>query len=134
MLNSTLKQLSGLLAQKKLSSVELTQSCLDRVARLDPGLNAFVTIDAERSLAQARAADALIASGKAQPLTGIPLAHKDIFCAAGWRTTCGSKMLANFVCPYDAHVVEQLNAAGAVILGKTNMDEFAMGSSSETCF
>ena len=134
MLNSTLKQLSGLLAQKKLSSVELTQSCLDRVARLDPGLNAFVTIDAERSLAQARAADALIASGKAQPLTGIPLAHKDIFCAAGWRTTCGSKMLANFVSPYDAHVVEQLNAAGAVILGKTNMDEFAMGSSSETCF
>ncbi len=134
MLNSTLKQLSGLLAQKKLSSVELTQSCLDRVARLDPGLNAFVTIDAERSLAQARAADASIAAGKAQPLTGIPLAHKDIFCAEGWRTTCGSKMLANFVSPYDAHVVEQLNAAGAVILGKTNMDEFAMGSSSETCF
>ena len=134
MLNSTLKQLSGLLAQKKLSSVELTQSCLDRIARLDPGLNAFVTIDAERSLAQARAADASMASGKAQPLTGIPLAHKDIFCAAGWRTTCGSKMLANFVSPYDAHVVERLNAAGAVILGKTNMDEFAMGSSSETCF
>ena len=134
MLNSTLKQLSGLLAQKKLSSVELTQSCLDRIARLDPGLNAFVTIDAERSLAQARAADASMASGKAQPLTGIPLAHKDIFCAAGWRTTCGSKMLANFVSPYDAHVGERLNAAGAVILGKTNMDEFAMGSSSETCF
>jgi len=134
MFNSTLKQLSGLLAQKRLSSVELTQSFLDRVARLNPGLNAFVTVDAERSLAQARAADGLIASGKAQPLTGIPLAHKDIFCAKGWRTTCGSKMLANFVSPYDAHVVEQLNAAGAVILGKTNMDEFAMGSSSETCF
>ena len=134
MFNYTLKQLSGLLARKKLSSVELTQSCLDRIARLDPGLNAFVTIDADRSLAQARAADAQIAAGKAQPLTGIPVAHKDIFCAKGWRTTCGSKMLANFVSPYDAHVVEQLNAAGAVILGKTNMDEFAMGSSTENCF
>jgi len=134
MLNSTLKQLSALLTQKKLSSAELTQSCLDRVARLNPGLNAFLTVDADRSLAQARAADAQIAAGKAQPLTGIPVAHKDIFCAKGWRTTCGSKMLANFVSPYDAHVVEQLNAAGAVILGKTNMDEFAMGSSSETGF
>jgi len=134
MFNSTLKQLSGLLARKQLSSVELTQSCLDRIARLDPGLNAFLTIDAERSLVQARAADARIAAGRAQALTGIPVAHKDIFCAAGWRTTCGSKMLANFVSPYDAHVVEQLDAAGAVILGKTNMDEFAMGSSSETCF
>src|SRR5512143_526934 len=124
MINSTLKQLSALLAQKKLSSVELTQTYLERVARLNPGLNAFVTVDADKSLAQARAADALRAAGKAQPLTGIPLAHKDIFCAKGWRTTCGSKMLANFVSPYDAHVVEQLNAAGAVILGKTNMDEF----------
>ena len=134
MFNSTLKQLSGMLAQKKLSSVELTQSCLERIARLDPGLNAFVTVDAEKSLAQARAADALIAAGGAQPLTGIPVAHKDIFCARGWRTTCGSRMLADFVSPYDAHVVEQLNAAGAVILGKTNMDEFAMGSSTETCY
>ena len=134
MLNSTLKQLSVLLAQKKLSSFELTQSCLDRVARLNPGLNAFVTVDAERSLAQARAADARIAAGTAQPLTGIPVAHKDIFCAKGWRTSCGSKMLANFVSPYDAHVVEQLDAAGAVLLGKTNMDEFAMGSSTETCY
>ena len=134
MLNATLKQLSALLARKELSSVELTRFCLDRVARLDPALNAFVTVDAERSLAQARAADALIAAGRAQPLTGIPVAHKDIFCAKGWRTTCGSRMLANFVSPYDAHVVERLNAAGAVILGKTNMDEFAMGSSTETCF
>ena len=134
MFNATLKQLSALLAQKKLSSVELTQFYLDRIARLDPGLNAFVTVDAEKSLAQAHAADALIAAGKAQPLTGIPVAHKDIFCAQGWRTTCGSKMLANFVSPYDAHVVEKLNAAGAVILGKTNMDEFAMGSSTETCY
>ena len=132
MFNSTLKQLSALLAQKKLSSAELTQAYLDRVAQLNPGLNAFLTVDAEKSLALARAADALIAAGKAQPLTGIPVAHKDIFCAAGWPTTCGSKMLANFVSPYDAHVVERLNAVGAVILGKTNMDEFAMGSSSET--
>ena len=81
MLNSTLKQLSALLAQKKLSSIELTQFHLNRVARLDPGLNAFLSVDPERSLAQARAADARIAAGAAQPLTGIPLAHKDIFCA-----------------------------------------------------
>jgi len=134
MLNTSLKQLSAQLAQKKVSSVELTQFHLDRIARLNPGINAFVTVDAAASLAQAQAADAQIAAGKAQPLCGIPLAHKDIFCAKGWRTTCGSKMLANFVSPYDAHVVERLNAAGAVILGKTNMDEFAMGSSTETCF
>ena len=134
MLNSTLKQLSALLAQKKLSSVELTQSYLDRVARLNPGLNAFVTVDADRSLAQARAADAQIAAGKAQALTGIPVAHKDIFCAKGWRTTCGSKMLENFVAPYDAYVIEQFNNAGSVNLGKTNMDEFAMGSSNETSY
>jgi aspartyl-tRNA(Asn)/glutamyl-tRNA(Gln) amidotransferase subunit A len=133
MLNATLKQLAAQLAQKQVSSVELTQLYLERIARLNPGLNAFVTVDAQKSLAQARAADAQIAAGKAQPLTGIPVAHKDIFCAKGWLTTCGSKMLADFVSPYDAHVVERLNAAGAVILGKTNMDEFAMGSSSETC-
>ena len=134
MINASLKQLSALLAQRKISSVELTQLHLDRIARLNPGLNAFVTVDAARSLAQARAADARIAAGAARPLTGIPVALKDIFCAQGWRTTCGSQMLANFVSPYDAHVVERLNAAGAVMLGKTNMDEFAMGSSTETCF
>ncbi len=134
MQNKSLKQLSALLAQRKISSVELTQLYLDRIAQFNPGLNAFVTVDADKSLEQARAADAQIAAGKAQALTGIPVAHKDIFCAKGWLTTCGSKILANFVSPYDAHVVERLNAAGAVILGKTNMDEFAMGSSSETCF
>jgi aspartyl-tRNA(Asn)/glutamyl-tRNA(Gln) amidotransferase subunit A len=132
--NASLKQLSTQLAQRKISSVELTQFHLDRIARLNPGLNAYVTVDAGKSLAQARAADAQIATGRAQPLTGIPVAHKDIFCAQGWLTTCGSKMLANFVSPYDAHVVERLNASGAVILGKTNMDEFAMGSSTEACF
>ncbi len=134
MLNATLKQLALQLAQKNISSVELTQLHLDRIARFDPGLNAFISVDGERSLAQARAADALIAAGRAQPVTGIPVALKDIFCAKGWLTTCGSRMLHNFVSPYDAHVVERLNAAGAVILGKTNMDEFAMGSSSETSF
>ena len=134
MLNSSLKQLGTQLAQRKISSVELAQFYLDRIARLNPALNAFVTVNAGKTLEQARAADAQIAAGKAQPLTGIPVAHKDIFCAKGWLTTCGSKMLANFVSPYDAHVVERLNAAGAVILGKTNMDEFAMGSSTETCF
>ncbi len=132
MLKATLKQLAQSLAQKRISSVELAQSYLERIARLNPRLNAFIGVDAEKTLAQARAADVEIAAGRAQALTGIPVAHKDIFCAKGWRTSCGSKMLANFVSPYDAHVVARLNAAGAVILGKTNMDEFAMGSSSET--
>ena len=130
----TLKELARALAEKTLSSVELTQSYLDRIARINPRINAYITIDPERSLAQARAADARIASGQGGPLTGIPLAQKDIFCARGWPTTCGSKMLANFVSPYDATVIERLNAAGAVILGKTNMDEFAMGSSNESSY
>ena len=134
MLNASLNELSAALAQKKISSAELTQLFLDRTSRLNGALNAFITVDAEKSLAQARAADERIAKGDAKPLTGIPVAHKDIFVTKGWRTTCGSKMLSNFVSPYDAHVIERFNAAGAVILGKTNMDEFAMGSSSETSF
>jgi aspartyl-tRNA(Asn)/glutamyl-tRNA(Gln) amidotransferase subunit A len=134
MINASLKQLSAALAEKKISSVELTQLYLNRIAALNPTLNAYVTLDAERSLAQARAADAMLAAGNAQPLTGIPLAQKDIFCATGWRTTCGSKMLENFIAPYDAHVIQQFNQAGAVNLGKTNMDEFAMGSSNETSY
>ena len=134
MLNSSLQQLGSALRAKKISSVELTQLYLDRITALNPALNAYVTTNTETSLAQSRAADALLASGKAQPLTGIPIAQKDIFCAKGWRTTCGSKMLANFVAPYDAHVIEQFNNAGAVNLGKTNMDEFAMGSSNETSY
>ncbi|MFZ5523158.1 MAG: Asp-tRNA(Asn)/Glu-tRNA(Gln) amidotransferase subunit GatA [Pseudomonadota bacterium] len=134
MLNSSLKQLGAALRAKRISSVELTQFYLDRIAALNPMLNAYVTTNAETSLAQARQADLLLANGKAQPLTGIPIAQKDIFCAKGWRTTCGSKMLENFIAPYDAHVIEQFNNAGAVNLGKTNMDEFAMGSSNETSY
>ena len=130
--NSTLRELSDALAAGQLSSVELTQRFLDRIAAANPGLNAFVTVDPERSLAQARAADARRARGEAAPLTGIPVAHKDIWCAEGWRTTCGSRMLANFTSPYDAHVIARFNDAGAVLLGKCNMDEFAMGSSNET--
>ncbi len=134
MIERSLKSLATALASKEISSVELTQAYLDRVARLNPEINAFITVDPEKSLSQARAADARIAAGQVTPLTGIPLAQKDIFCAQGWRTTCGSKMLDNFVSPYDATVIERLNAAGAVILGKTNMDEFAMGSSNETSY
>ena len=134
MLNSTLLELSGLLAEKKLSSVELTRACLQRIGRLNGELNAFITVDEERALSQARAADAARARGEGGPLTGIPIAHKDIFCTRGLRTTCGSRMLENFVSPYDAHVVERFQAAGAVMLGKCNMDEFAMGSSSESSY
>jgi aspartyl-tRNA(Asn)/glutamyl-tRNA(Gln) amidotransferase subunit A len=137
MINASLKELSQALAAKQLSSVELTQLFLDRIERLNangPALNAFITTNPELSLAQARAADARIAAGEVGPLTGIPLAQKDIFCAEGWLTTCGSKMLSNFVSPYNATVIERFNAAGAVNLGKTNMDEFAMGSSNETSF
>ncbi|MGB7500801.1 MAG: Asp-tRNA(Asn)/Glu-tRNA(Gln) amidotransferase subunit GatA, partial [Azonexus sp.] len=123
------------LAAKQISSVELTQLFLDRIERLNPALNAFVTVDAEKSLNSARAADARIAAGTAGQLTGIPIAQKDIFCAEGWRTTCGSKMLVNFVSPYDATVIRKMESeAGLVSLGKTNMDEFAMGSSNETSF
>ena len=128
---SSVAELSRQLAARRISSVELTRAFLERIERLNGTLNAFITVDAEKSLAQARAADERIGAGRAAPLTGIPIAHKDLFCAKGWRTTCGSRMLANFVSPYDAHVIEQFNASGAVILGKTNMDEFAMGSSNE---
>ncbi|MBK7414626.1 MAG: Asp-tRNA(Asn)/Glu-tRNA(Gln) amidotransferase subunit GatA [Dechloromonas sp.] len=135
MINASLKQLSQALAAKQISSVELTQLFLDRINRLNPTLNAFVTVDAEKSLNSARAADARIAAGNAGLLTGIPIAQKDIFCAEGWLTTCGSKMLANFVSPYDATVIRKMESeAGLVSLGKTNMDEFAMGSSNETSF
>ncbi|MDD5389361.1 MAG: Asp-tRNA(Asn)/Glu-tRNA(Gln) amidotransferase subunit GatA [Gallionellaceae bacterium] len=133
-MTDTIKSLAALLAEGKTSSVELSQDYLARIERLNPALNAFVTVDAEKTLLDAAAADARRASGNAGPLTGVPIAHKDIFCAEGWLTTCGSKMLSNFVSPYDAHVIEQFKAAGMPCLGKTNMDEFAMGSSNETSY
>lgn len=133
-INSSLEQLGQMLANKMISSVELTQEYLNRIDALNPNINAYVTLDKDKTLAQAKAADARIAAGKAEALTGIPIAQKDIFCANGWRTTCGSHMLENFIAPYDAFVIKQFDAAGAVNLGKTNMDEFAMGSSNETSY
>ena len=132
MIDSTLTALSGALAAKKVSSVELTKLFLDRIERLNGSLNAFINYKSEIALEQARKADQRRASGTAGPLTGIPIAHKDIICTTRLPTTCGSKMLANYKSPYDAHVIEQFDAAGSVLLGKCNMDEFAMGSSSET--
>ena len=132
MINASLPELRRALDARQISAVELAGLFLDRIDALNPALNAFITVDREGALAAARAADARIAAGSAGPLTGIPLAHKDVFCTEGVLTTCGSKMLANFVSPYDAHVVSLLEAAGAVSLGKANMDEFAMGSSNES--
>jgi aspartyl-tRNA(Asn)/glutamyl-tRNA(Gln) amidotransferase subunit A len=132
--DTPLSALAAQLAAKQISSRELAQTYLDRIAALNPSINAFVTVDADKTLLEAAAADALIAAGKAGPLTGVPIAHKDIFCTDGWLTTCGSKMLSNFVAPYDATVIARFKAAGLPSLGKTNMDEFAMGSSNETSF
>ena len=132
MINSTVTELSAALAAKQVSSVELTRLFLDRIKGLNGQLNAFISLDEKHSLAQALVADERRSRGQAGPLTGIPIAHKDIYCTKGIRTTCGSKMLAAFDSPYDAHVIERFGAAGAVLLGKTNMDEFAMGSSNET--
>jgi aspartyl-tRNA(Asn)/glutamyl-tRNA(Gln) amidotransferase subunit A len=132
LLNSTVTDLSAALAARKISAVELVRACLDRIAKLDRQLNAFISTDEEKSLRGARRADELRARGEGGPLTGIPIAHKDIICTRDFRTTCGSRMLENYTSPYDAHVVSELERAGTVILGKTNMDEFAMGSSSES--
>jgi len=134
MINLSLKSLNQGLLEKKFSSVELTQFFLERLQKYNTDINAFITIDEEKSLAQAKYADTLIQSGKQSLLTGIPVAQKDIFCAAGWRTTCGSLMLDNFIAPYNATVIDKFNQVGAVNLGKTNMDEFAMGSSNETSY
>jgi len=116
------------------SSEEVTRHFLERIEKGNDRLNAFVTVTAERALEDARRADEAVAAGRGGPLTGVPIAHKHIFCTDGILTTCGSRMLSDFVSPYDATVVERLAAAGTVLLGKTNMDEFAMGSSNETSF
>jgi aspartyl-tRNA(Asn)/glutamyl-tRNA(Gln) amidotransferase subunit A len=127
----TLAELNEGLRARRFSSVELARHYLARIERFNPALNAFITVTGEQALAAAQRADQVIAAGEAQPLTGLPIVHKDIFCTDGVLTTCGSRMLSNFVAPYDATVVERLSQAGVVMLGKTNMDEFAMGSSNE---
>ena len=134
MLNLSLKQLAQNLSDKTFSSQELTEFFLGRVKKYNKQLNAFITIDEPASLSMAKKADDQIAKKEQGLLTGIPIAQKDIFCAEGWRTTCGSKMLENFIAPYNATVIQNFNNIGAVNLGKTNMDEFAMGSSNETSY
>ncbi|MFZ4653685.1 MAG: Asp-tRNA(Asn)/Glu-tRNA(Gln) amidotransferase subunit GatA [Methylococcaceae bacterium] len=132
--DKTIRELSDGLKSKAFSSLELTESFLKRIERLDPSINAFITVTPERALKAAKAADEALEKGTAGPLTGIPIAQKDIFCTEGVRSSCGSKMLDQFISPYNATVVDRLNAAGTVMLGKLNMDEFAMGSSNETSF
>src|ERR1700730_4415303 len=132
--NLSVGELAERLRLRELSSVELTRHFLARIERLNPALNALITLTADTALAAAAAADRRLKDGERGPLLGIPLIHKDIFCTDGVRTSCGSRMLDNFVAPYDATVVERLKAAGAVMLGKANMDEFAMGSSNETSY
>ncbi len=127
-------ELAAGLRKGDFTSQELTRHFLDRIGRLDERLNSFITVTADQALAEAAAADRRLAAGEGGPLTGIPYAHKDIFCTDGVRTSCGSRMLDDFIAPYDATVTERLRAAGAVMLGKTNMDEFAMGSSNETSY
>ena len=130
----TVAQIHQQLIEKKFSSREITQHYLNRIDTLNSDYNCYITVDASGALAAAEQADQAIAAGSNAPLLGVPIAHKDIFCTKGLTTTCGSKMLANFVSPYDATVVSKMKTAGAVMLGKTNMDEFAMGSSNETSF
>jgi len=130
----TLAELSSLLQSGEISSTELTGYFLSRIKQYDTSLNSFITLAEEQAMAQAAEADKLLMQGSAAPLTGIPVAHKDIFCTRGIRTSCGSRMLDNFISPYDATVVSKLKQAGVVTLGKTNMDEFAMGSSNETSY
>ena len=134
MIEKTVTEIAAALNAGDISSVELTQTYLDRITQFNGELNAYITVCADSALRQAKTADEKRAKGSNSPLLGVPLAHKDIFCTNGVTTTCGSRMLHNFVAPYDATVVEKFNDVGAVMLGKTNMDEFAMGSSNETSF
>ncbi len=134
MYRKSLVELAADLRARVCSSEELTRATLERLGRLDSRLNSFITVTEQQALAAARAADARLQAGTAGPLTGIPFAHKDIFCTRGVKTSCGSRMLDNFPAPYDATVTRKLLDAGAVMIGKTNMDEFAMGSSNETSF
>ena len=134
MIEKTVAELSRSLSRREISSVELTKAYLERINRYNGSLNAFITVCEESALTQAAQADTARAKGQTSPLLGIPLAHKDIFCSSGVKTTCGSKILHNFTAPYDATVVSRFRVAGAVMLGKTNMDEFAMGSSNETSY
>ena len=130
----TLAEITRALAAKQFSAEELTRSLLTRIQQLDPQLNSFITVTEEQAIAQAKAADARRAKGENGALLGAPIGHKDLFCTQGIRTSCGSKILDNFQAPYDATVVERLSAAGAVSLGKLNMDEFAMGSANESSY
>ena len=132
--NKTVSELKKLIEKKELSSLELTRHFLDRIKKFDSELNSFITLTEEHAINKAKLIDKEISKGIIKPLSGIPLAQKDIFCTKDIKTTCGSKMLSNFVSPYDATVVEKLNDAGMVVVGKTNMDEFAMGSSNETSY
>ncbi len=134
MMAITIKQIQQGLAQKKFSSVEITQQFLDRIDSHNATINCFITVTGELALQQAKSADLVIAQGEAGALTGIPLAHKDIFCTDGIKTSCASRMLDNFIAPYDATIIEKFKLGGAVMLGKTNMDEFAMGSSNENSY
>lgn len=134
MFNKSIREILDDLASGEYSSREITSSLLERIKSLDPELNSFISLTEEQALISADAADTLRSKGEAGSLCGVPIAHKDIFCTQGVRSSCGSKMLDNFISPYDAYLVKQMANAGAVCLGKTNMDEFAMGSSNETSY
>ncbi len=134
MFSKTIAQLSQGLQNGDFSSREITQEYLNRIAKVDSKYNSYISITAEQAMIQAQAADQMIEKGDSAPMTGVPIAHKDIFCTKGVRTSAGSKMLDNFIAPYDATIIEKFNAINSVSLGKTNMDEFAMGSSNENSY